>query len=407
LEAYKQVKANKGIAGVDGQGIAEFESNLKNNLYKLWNRMSSGSYFPKPVKLAEIPKGYGGKRILGIPTITDRIAQTVAKKYLEPELEKIFHEDSYGYRPNKSAIDAVGIARKRCWKYDWVIDLDIKGFFDNIDHDLMMKAVKHHTEEKWIVLYIERWLKMPASRTDGTIEERIKGTPQGGVISPILANLFLHYAYDAWMVREYSKIPFERYADDAIVHCRSKKQSEYILEMIKKRLRECKLELNTEKTKIVYCKDDNRQDDDYDNDNFDFLGYTYRPRLIRRESGKHFIGFTPGVSNTAKRSFRIKLRELRLKYRTRAGINDIANLVNPIIRGWSNYFCAYNKTEAKKNLDYVNKLLIIWAVKKHKRFKRSNYRAYKWVRRIADNESSLFAHWKLGVIPYARKIRAV
>ena len=254
-EAYKRVKSNRGAAGVDRQSIDEFERDLESNLYKLWNRMSSGSYFPPPVLRVEIPKADGRMRPLGIPTVTDRIAQMVVKRYLEPELEKHFHSDSYGYRPGRSTADAVGVARRRCWEYDWVLDLDVKGFFDNIDHDLLMRAVQKHTDCRWVLLYIQRWLEAPVQLPDGSLEARGKGTPQGSVISPLLANLFLHYAFDLWMQRKYPSVPFERYADDIICHCKSEAQAEWLLDIIGKRMAECKLKLNLEKTKIVYCKD--------------------------------------------------------------------------------------------------------------------------------------------------------
>ena len=214
-EAYKRVRANKGAAGCDKQSLKEFEIGLGNNLYKIWNRMSSGSYMPQPVLRVEIPKGDGDFRLLGIPTVSDRIAQMTVKICLEPELERVFHEDSYGYRPEKAALQAVELARKRCWRYDWVVDLDIKGFFDSLDHELMMRAVQKHTSQKWVLLYIERWLKAPVQFQDGSIVERTQGAPQGGVISPLLANLFLHYAFDMWLQRNYPKNPFERYADDS------------------------------------------------------------------------------------------------------------------------------------------------------------------------------------------------
>jgi group II intron reverse transcriptase/maturase len=227
------VKANRGAAGVDGETLAAFEKDLKGNLYKVWNRMSSGSYFPPPVRLVEITKDNGGKRPLGIPTVADRVAQTVVKMVLEPEVEPTFHPDSYGYRPGKSALDAVGVARKRCWDADWVIELDIKAFFDSLDHELVERAVAHHTDNPWVRLYIARWLRAPVQRTDGTLEPRTKGTPQGGVVSPLLANLFLHYAFDLWMRRNYPSVPFERYADDAIVHCRSRRQAEAVRDAIR------------------------------------------------------------------------------------------------------------------------------------------------------------------------------
>jgi RNA-directed DNA polymerase len=280
FEAYKRVKANKGAAGVDEESIEEFERDLKGNLYKIWNRMSSGSYFPPPVRAVDISKKDGGQRRLGVPTVSDRIAQTVTKMYFEPEVEPYFHTDSYGYRPGRSAIEAVGVARKRCWHYAWVLDLDIKGFFDNIDHALMMRAVRKHTKCKWLLLYIHRWLKAPVQLEDGSLVIRGKGSPQGSVISPLLANLFLHYAFDEWMKRSYDAIPFERYADDIIVHCISEKQARFIKAMIEKRLLGCKLELHPKKTKLVYCKDDQRRGN-YPEQKFDFLGYTFRPRLAK------------------------------------------------------------------------------------------------------------------------------
>jgi RNA-directed DNA polymerase len=257
-EAYQRVKANRGAAGVDGESLAAFEKDLKGNLNKVWNRMSSGSYFPPPVRLVEIPKDNGGKRPLGIPTVADRVAQTVVKMVFEPLVEPVFHQDSYGYRPGRSALDAVGVARKRCWGADWVIDLDIKGFFDSISHDLVERAVAHHTDLPWVRLYVGRWLRAPVQRPDGTLEERTKGTPQGGVISPLLANLFLHYAFDLWMQRTFPRVQFERYADDAIVHCRSKGQARAVLEAIRGRFEQCGLERHPVKTRIVYCKDDDR-----------------------------------------------------------------------------------------------------------------------------------------------------
>jgi len=258
-EAYKRVKANKGSSGVDGESLEVFEKDLKNNLYRLWNRMSSGSYFPPPVKLVEINKKSGGKRPLGIPTVTDRIAQMVVKMTLEPKLEPCFHADSYGYRPGKSAIEAVGKVRERCWRYNWVIDLDIKGFFDNLNHDLLKLALEKHRPEKWVMLYIERWLKAPVQQLDGSLNERTKGTPQGGVISPLLANLYLHYAMDEWLRIKHPDTPFERYADDSVVHCRTEREAKETLQSLKERLLQCGLELHPEKTKIVYCKDDDRR----------------------------------------------------------------------------------------------------------------------------------------------------
>src|SRR6202171_6449679 len=251
-EAFKRVKANQGAAGVDGQSIAEFEANLSGNLYKLWNRLSSGSYFPPPVRRVDIPKASGGTRPLGIPTVADRVAQEVVRRYLEPCLEPVFHADSYGYRPGRSAIDEVRTGRQLCWRYDWVLDIDIKAFFDSIDHALLLRAVRRHTGCPWVLLYAERWLKAPMQREDGVIEPRDAGTPQGGVISPILANLFLHYAFDVWMARTWPAVPFERYADDAICHCRTREEAEALQAAIKERFAACRLVLHPQKTKIVY-----------------------------------------------------------------------------------------------------------------------------------------------------------
>jgi RNA-directed DNA polymerase len=295
-EAYERVKANGGSAGVDSETIEEFERNLKDNLYKLWNRMSSGAYFPPPVRMVEIPKDNGGKRRLGIPTVADRIAQTVVKMYLEPLVEPYFHEDSYGYRPGKSAVEAVGVARKRCWRHDWVLDLDIKGFFDNLDWALTLRAVRKYTDSRWVLLYIERWLKAPAQLEDGTLVERSKGTPQGGVISPLLANIFLHLAFDMWMRKEHPDMPFERYADDIVAHCKTEEQARALKQSIERRLAQCKLEAHPEKTKIAYCKDDDRRGR-YPNEKFDFLGYTFRPRRSKNRWGKYFYSgaFSPCV----------------------------------------------------------------------------------------------------------------
>ena len=254
-EAYKQVKANRGAAGVDGQSIEDFDEDLSKNLYRIWNRMSSGSYFPPPVRRVDIPKGdAGGTRPLGIPTVSDRIAQMVVKRHLEPILEPVFHRDSYGYRPEKSAHDALSKARQRCWAHDWVLDLDIKSFFDEIDWNLLMRAVRLHTDCPWVLLYLERWLRAPVSMPDGTLVERERGTPQGAVVSPALANFFLHYAFDQWMQREYPSIPFERYADDAICHCASEAQALELLQALERRFAECRLRLNPQKTRSSIAK---------------------------------------------------------------------------------------------------------------------------------------------------------
>jgi len=397
-EAYKQVKANKGAAGIDNKSITVFEEHLENNLYKIWNRMSSGSYLPPPVKVVEIPKKNGGTRILGVPTVADRIAQTVAKMYFEPRVEPYFHQDSYGYRPGKSAIDAVAVTRRRCWRYNWLLEFDIKGLFDNIDHDLLMRAVKTHTDNKWLLLYIERWLKAPFQMEDGRIIERRSGTPQGGVISPVLSNLFLHYVFDKWMERNFLKNPWARYADDAVTHCRTKAEAEGLLERLHGRFNECGLELHPDKTQIVYCKDDDRRGD-YPEIKFDFLGYTFRPRRSKNRYGKFFINFTPGVSNKAAKAMRHTIRNWRIHLKPDKSIDDISRMFNPVIRGWINYYGRFYKSALYPVLRHMNRVLIHWARRKYKRLSCHRRRAEHWLGRIARREPQLFAHWQMGILP--------
>jgi RNA-directed DNA polymerase len=392
-EAYKRVKSNKGAAGVDDQSIAEFEKNLRDNLYRIWNRMSSGSYFPPPVRMVEIPKSDGKKRMLGIPTVSDRVAQMVVKMTLEVKIEPYFHPDSYGYRPNKSAVDALGVARRRCWDLDWVIDLDIKGFFDNINHDLLMRALRKHTKSKWVLLYIERWLKVSGQKADGTLVKREKGTPQGGVISPLLANLFLHYALDEWLRRNYPSCAFERYADDSVVHCRSEPEAIALWAAIERRLGDCGLELHPEKTKVVYCKDDARRKD-YENTKFDFLGYTFRSRLSKNKFGRFFVNFSPAISNKAKKAIREEIRNWGIPRKSDKSLEDIARMFDPIIRGWINYYGRFYRSELFTLYDYLNVRLALWATRKFKRLRGRRRRATHWLGRIALKQPKLFAHWQ-------------
>lgn len=397
-EAYKRVKANKGSSGIDGESLEGFEKNLKGNLYKLWNRMSSGSYLPPPVKLVEINKKDGGKRPLGIPTVTDRIAQMVVKMTLEPELEPIFHPDSYGYRPGKSAIEAVGKTRERCWRYNWVIDLDIKGFFDNLNHDLLRLALQKHNPEKWVMLYIERWLKAPVQQSDGSLIERTKGTPQGGVISPLLANLYLHYAQDEWLRINHPNTPFERYADDSVVHCRTEKEAKEILLSMKNRLLQCGLELHPEKTKIVYCKDDDRRGG-YHTTKFDFLGFTFRSRRSKNRFGKYFVNFSPAVSNSAKKSIRREMRGWKVHLRSDKSLEDISRMFNPVLRGWINYYGKYYKSELYCVFRHFNRTLTRWAMRKYKKLRGHNRRAEYRLGKIAMKQPGLFYHWQIGLKP--------
>jgi len=400
-EAYQRVKANRGAAGVDGQSMAAFEKDLKGNLYKIWNRMSSGSYFPPPVRLVEIPKDNGGTRPLGIPTVADRVAQTVVKMVLEPRVEPIFHPDSYGYRPGRSALDAVAVARKRCWRADWVIDLDIKAFFDSIPHDLVERAVAHHTDLPWVRLYVARWLRAPVQRPDGTLEERTKGTPQGGVASPLLANLFLHYVFDHWMQRTFPSVQFERYADDGLVHCRSEQQARVMLEAIRGRFAQCGLELHPVKTRIVYCKDDDRPGD-FEHVKFDFLGYTFQPRRAKNRWGKFFVSFLPAISTKAAKQIRATIRGWRMAAtRNNQSLEDLARLVNPSVRGWMNYYGRFYPSKCVQVLRHLNEALAAWARRKYTRFRRRERASTHWLGQIARRDPHLFVLWELGVKPEA------
>jgi RNA-directed DNA polymerase len=395
-KAYEKVKANKGAAGVDEQSIEDFDKKLKDNLYKIWNRMSSGSYFPPPVLAVEIDKDGGGKRKLGIPTVSDRIAQMVVKSRLEPEVEPLFVPDSYGYRPRKSALDAVGRARQRCWEYDWVIDLDIKGFFDNIDHELMDRAVRKHAKDQWAILYIERWLKAPLQEEGGQLGEREKGTPQGGVVSPLLANLFLHYTFDVWMRRKYPHLLFERYADDVIVHCRTEAQAQEVRAAIALRMQECRLELHPEKTKIVYCKDDDRRRT-YAQEKFKFLGYTFRPRRSKNsKNGKFFINFSPAIAEKASKAIRDEIRRWQLPKRSDKSLDDLSRMFNPKIRGWFQYYGRYYRSALYPLVQHLNRLLALWAKRKYKKLRGHFRRARHWIARISRRDPQLFAHWQMG-----------
>ncbi|WP_199806863.1 MULTISPECIES: group II intron reverse transcriptase/maturase [unclassified Streptomyces] len=376
-EAYLRVKANRGAAGVDGESIEQFEADLKGNLYKLWNRLSSGSYFPPPVRMVEIPKPGGrGVRVLGVPTVADRIAQTVVAMVLEPEVEPVFHPDSYGYRPRRSALDALAVCRERCWRKDWVIDIDIRGFFDNLDHDLVLKAVAHHTDQRWILLYVERWLKAPLHQDGGVLVARDRGSPQGSAISPLLANLFMHYAFDAWMAREFPAVAFERYCDDMVVHCRTEAEAHQVRQVIGERLAQCGgLQLHPDKTRIVYCKDGKRRGS-YEHTSFTFLGYAFRSRKVRTRSGSYFFSFNPAISDEAAKRIRKQIRAWRLHQRSGSSLADLAREINPIVRGWIGYYGRFYPSELVKSLKRINHYLMRWAMQKYKRLRRRRMRAW-------------------------------
>ncbi len=397
-EAYKAVKANAGAAGVDGQTIAQFEADLRGNLYKVWNRMSSGSYFPPPVRAVAIPKKTGGQRLLGVPTVADRVAQMVVKQMIEPNLDAIFSADSYGYRPGKSALDAVGVTRQRCWEYDWVLEFDIKGLFDHIDHALLLKAVRKHVTCPWAVLYIERWLTAPMVMEDGTQVERTCGTPQGGVVSPVLANLFLHYAFDLWMARTNPELPWCRYADDGLVHCRSEQEAQAIMADLRLRLAECQLEMHPTKTKIVYCKDGRRKGR-YPNRTFDFLGYSFRPRLVKNSRrGTLFWSFTPAISRAALTDMRQTIRKTNFRNRTQITLGDVARELNPLLRGWMGYYGRYSPSALYPVFRQVNRTLVAWAMRKYKRLSGHRTRASLLLESIAEKSPQLFVHWRKGTV---------
>jgi RNA-directed DNA polymerase len=397
-QAYLEVKSNGGAAGVDKQSIEAFEQNLKNNLYRIWNRLSSGSYFPPAVKAVPIRKKSGGTRILGVPTVSDRIAQTVVKFVLEPILEPVFDEDSFGYRPGRSALDAVEVTRKRCWYYDWVVEFDICGLFDNIRHDLLMKALRHHCDCRWVLLYIERWLKAPLRQQDGSLVARHKGTPQGAVVSPLLANLFLHYTFDAWIRRVIPGIPFCRYADDGLLHCRSRYQAEYVMRCISERFRQCGLEIHPDKSSIVYCKDVNRTED-YSRISFDFLGYTFRPRRCVNPQGQVHANFLPAISRASMKDIHRRIRGWHIQLRSDKTLLDLSRILNPILRGWYAYYGRFYPSALGQIWNNFNEYLARWVRRKYKRFFRHKRRARRYLARLARAHPDLFIHWHLGVFP--------
>src|ERR1700757_677853 len=396
-EAYKAVKSNGGAAGVDGQTIEQFETDLKSNLYKIWNRMSSGTYFPPPVRAVSIPKKSGGQRILGVPTVADRVAQMVVKQVIEPILDPVFLADSYGYRPNKSALDAVGVTRERCWKYDWVLEFDIKGLFDNISHELLLRAMRKHVTCKWALLFIERWLKAPMVQEDRTRIERDRGTPQGGVVSPILANVFLHYAFDLWVTRHLPGVRFARYADDAVLHCKSRRQAEYVLERIRERFQACKLELHPGKTRIVYCRDINRIEEN-PNIQFTFLGYTFRPRKAVDKYDRVYVNFSPAVSRDALKAMRQTIRGWRIQLKNDKSVADLSAMLGPVLRGWQQYYGHFHGSALMSIWRRVNRSLIGWLMRKHKKLAGHKTRAAETLKQLAQRQPRAFVHWSMGYL---------
>jgi len=392
-DAWLKVKANKGAPGMDGQSIEDFEADLKGNLYKIWNRMSSGSYFPPPVKAVEIPKAHGaGTRILGVPTVADRVAQTVAAARLEEIAEPKFHDNSYGYRPGRSALDAAGKCRERCWQYDWVIDLDIRKFFDSVPWDLIVKAVEANTTLPWVILYVKRWLAAPIVMPGGSLAQRDRGTPQGSAVSPVLANLFLHYALDTWMAGKFPSVPFERYVDDAVVHCRSERQAKMVRGALEERLGQVGLMLHPDKTRIVYCKDGKRRGS-HEHTSFTFLGFTFRARAMRSRHGNVFTGFGPAISKDALKKISAEVRSWRLHTHTTLTEKDLARWINPVIQGWMNYYGMFYKTALYPLLRRINGYLMRWLRKKYKRL-RTFKKAHAAWERVTAQHPRFYAQWQ-------------
>jgi group II intron reverse transcriptase/maturase len=393
--AFKKVKENRGVAGIDKVSITQFEEKLSDNLYKIWNRLSSGSYFPPALKEQEIEKDNGKTRKLEIPTVADRIAQQVIKNYLEPRLEAVFHDSSYGYRPLKSAHQALTIVRANVRNYAWVIDLDITAFFDNVNHEKMMLALDRHVEEKWIKMYVNRWLEAPVAKVNGDlILKEGKGTPQGGVISPLLANLYLHYTFDKWMEKTFPDLPFVRYADDMVIHCKSEQQAHYVLDKIRTRLQKCNLSVNSDKTAIVYCKD-YRRTIKGKKTKFDFLGFSFLPTSKKSNRGGMFLGFDCKIS---KKAYSKKVGELRLlKFdRWAKTWQDIVTLLNDKIRGWIQYYDKFRYRTLTSVFHRLHNRLAKWIMKRFKRFKRSRQGAFNYLKYVRRRYPNLFYHWTIG-----------
>lgn len=389
LEAYRKVRANGGGAGIDGESLEMFAADLQGNLYKLWNRLSSGSYFPPPLREVSIEKKQGGVRKLGVPTVADRIAQEVVKQRIEGDLEDLFHEDSYGYRRKRSVEQALAVTRQRCWKWRWVVEFDIRRAFDELDWELLSRAIEKHVKDPWALLYLQRWMRAPAEDDQGQRVERSAGVPQGSVIGPVLMNLYLHYAFDAWMQREHPRNPFARYADDAVVHCRSESEAQALLAGIEARLRQCKLVMHPEKSGLVYCQGGRHSRPEYSRIQFTFLGYTFRPR----GSGRARTGFLPAVSREAIKKMYSEMRQWKLPRQSGVNLVELARRYDPILRGWLNAYGMFYRSALRVVFDHFDRLLVRWARRKYRRLSTHPRRSRAWLKRVAQRSPRLFCHW--------------
>jgi RNA-directed DNA polymerase len=386
-QAYKKVKANKGAAGIDEVSWAELDKDLNAQMYKLWNRLTSGSYYPMPVREVIIPKTSGGVRKLGIPTIVDRIAQEVVRTHLERIVEPHFHNNSYGYRKGKSQHHAVEMAMTNAMRDDWLIDLDIKGFFDNIDHQLMLKALNHYCNDPWVLMYVERWLKAGIVQHDGKFTDSLSGTPQGGVISPLLSNIFLHVVFDKWMEKHHPEKPFERYADDIVVHCKTEKQALFVLGMIQQRMKACKLSLHPVKTKIVNLRGTSEKK--YPR-SVDFLGFTLRPIWSKVVKGSMLL-VTSFMSTKSKTRVLQKFKSYQI-HKWRKPIEALATKLKPVIQGVMNYYCKFWSSHTQSVWVQLNARLLKWVKWEKGLYKKA---AIKWLKAKYKQKPDLFPHWRL------------
>ena len=401
-EAFKEVRSNQGAFGVDGMSISDVCARPMKYLYPVWNGLASGSYHPKPVREVEIPKSDGGKRKLGIPTVQGRTAQMVIREELEPIVDKQSSKNSFGYRPNKSAYQAIEQCRANCMKMDWAIDLDIKSFFDGIDHSSMLKALAHFTKKRHIYLYVKRWSEAPVKKKDGSIHPRSKGTPQGGVISPLLSNIFLHVVFDKWSGTYHPEVKFERYGDDITIHCHNFKQAMRTLEALKARFKQCKLQIKDGKGNIVYCKGNQKKPPPFKVHyvTFDFLGFTFKPRMVKGYFGNFHLGFAPSIGRKSQKRTNQTLFKMLLHRMVHLRLSDLAGIIAEKARGWIHYHGKVRMSELHYVFRFLNLRLAKWVRNKYRRFRRKHwFYAYKWLQNTSKQYPTMFVHWQYGFMP--------